>query len=98
MASNLAREFTTLFKERRGEDLAEWIQRASDEAVPVDFRRFAQDLMIDRAAVQAAATLRWSYGQTEGQINRLKLTKREMYGRAKLDLLRKRFTFKSGVG
>lgn len=41
--------------------------------------------------MRAALESRWSNGQTEGQINRLKLVKRQMYGRAKLDLLRKRF-------
>lgn len=38
-----------------------------------------------------AGTLSWSTGQVEGQINRLKVLKRQMYGRAKLDLLEKRF-------
>jgi transposase len=41
--------------------------------------------------VRAALTLPWSNGQAEGQINRLKLLKRTMYGRAGLDLLRRRF-------
>ncbi len=41
-------------------------------------------------AVQAGLTLRWSNGQTEGQVTKLKLVKREAYGRAKVDLLRQR--------
>jgi transposase len=45
----------------------------------------------DRVAVRAALHLPWSSGQAEGQINRLKLLKRSMHGRAKLDLLRGRF-------
>lgn len=52
---------------------------------------FAASLDQDGAAVRAALTLPWSSGQAEGQINRLKLLKRAMYGRAKLDLLRRRF-------
>jgi transposase len=44
----------------------------------------------DEAAVRAAITLPWSNGQTEGQITRLKLVKRQMYGRGKLDLLQAR--------
>lgn len=44
----------------------------------------------DRAAVAAAITNIWSNGQTEGQITTLKLIKRQMYGRAKLDLLEAR--------
>jgi transposase len=51
---------------------------------------FAVHLKRDRAAVEAALTLPWSQGQTEGQINRLKLLKRQMYGRANIDLLRLR--------
>ena len=46
--------------------------------------------MRDRAAVQTAITEPWSYGQTEGQITKLKLVKRQMYGRGKLDLLQAR--------
>ena len=52
---------------------------------------FATSLDQDGAAVQAALTLPWSSGQAEGQINRLKLLKRAMYGRASLDLPRRRF-------
>jgi transposase len=51
---------------------------------------FAAGLHQDGAAVRAALTLPWSSGQAEGQINRLKLLKRQMYGRANLDLLRRR--------
>ncbi len=51
---------------------------------------FAAGLKHDGAAVRAALTLPWSNGQTEGQVTKLKLLKRSMYGRAKLDLLRQR--------
>lgn len=51
---------------------------------------FARGLRDDRPAVTAALSLPWSNGQTEGQITKLKLVKRQMYGRAKLDLLRAR--------
>jgi transposase len=44
----------------------------------------------DEAAVRAAISLPWSNGQTEGQITKLKLVKRQMYGRAKIDLLQAR--------
>jgi transposase len=44
----------------------------------------------DRAAVEAALAQAWSNGQTEGQVNRLKPIKRQMYGRARFDLLRQR--------
>ena len=47
-------------------------------------------LKADLSAVRAAFTSQWSSGQVEGQVNRLKFLKRQMYGRAKLDLLRVR--------
>jgi transposase len=49
---------------------------------------FTTGIVNDRSAVQAALTASWSNGQTEGQNTKLKLVKRQMYGRAKLDLLR----------
>jgi transposase len=52
--------------------------------------RFAQSLEQDLEAVRAALELPWSNGQTEGQINRLKAIKRQMYGRAGFELLRAR--------
>ena len=51
---------------------------------------FAKGIKQDIAAVMNALSLPWSNGQTEGQVNRLKLIKRQMYGRANFDLLRKR--------
>jgi transposase len=50
-----------------------------------------EGLRADMAAAQAAATLPWSQGPIEGQINRLKMLKRQMYGWARLDLLAQRF-------
>ena len=54
-------------------------------------QRFVKRLQADHEAVHAALPLDWSNGQTEGQINRLKTIKRQMYGRASLDLLERRF-------
>jgi transposase len=51
---------------------------------------FASGITRDKAAVRAALTEPWSNGQTEGQITKLKLVKRQMYGRAKIDLLQAR--------
>ena len=51
---------------------------------------FASGIEQDSAAVRAALTEPWSNGQTEGQNTKLKLVKRQMYGRANLDLLRAR--------
>ena len=55
-----------------------------------ELRSFAANLRRDLPAVEAALTYDWSSGQVEGQVTKIKLVKRQMYGRAKLDLLRKR--------
>jgi transposase len=86
----LAEEFTGLLRERAPDRLDSWLQRATSSSVQ-PLRRFAQRLWADYDAVRAAMTLDWSSGQTEGQINRLKMIKRQMYGRASLDLLGRRF-------
>ncbi len=66
-----------------------WLKRLSccDAA---EMRRFAQSLRADLPAVRAAFKLPWSNGQTEGHVNPLKLLKRQMYGRANIELLRLR--------
>jgi transposase len=86
----LAEEFAVLVRERKPERLDFWLQRAQDGTV-VLLRRFAKRLSADYEAVRAAVTLGWSNGPVEGQINRLKMLKRTMYGRAGLDLLGRRF-------
>lgn len=67
-------------------DLETWIDRAAKSLVA----SFASGVIRDRAAIQNAITSQWSNGQTEGQITKLKLIKRQMYGRGKLDLLEAR--------
>lgn len=66
--------------------MADWIDEAEDSMIA----SFARGLRSDYAAVAAALREPWSNGQTEGQINRLKTLKRQMYGRANIDLLRAR--------
>jgi transposase len=67
-------------------DLDPWITEAATSLLA----SFANGITRDRAAVRAAITEPWSNGQTEGQITKLKLVKRQMYGRGKLDLLQAR--------
>jgi Transposase len=66
-----------------------WLEQARSCGVSV-VETFATGLQQDEAAVGAALTMPWSSGQAEGQINKLKLIKRQMYGRASFDLLRRR--------
>jgi transposase len=63
-----------------------WIERARASLVA----SFASGVGKDEAAVLAAIASPWSNGQTEGQITRLKLVRRQLYGRGKIDLLRAR--------
>jgi transposase len=67
-------------------DLEPWIADASASLIV----SFASGIIRDRMAVRAAITSPWSNGQTEGQITKLKLVKRQMYGRGKIDLLQAR--------
>jgi transposase len=89
VAHPLVQEFARLLRERRVEGLDPWLQQAATSGV-TEVKRFAQGLRRDEAAVRAAFSLSYSSGQIEGQVNKLKLLKRSMYGRAKLDLLRRR--------
>jgi transposase len=86
----LAQDFAGLIRQRRPTQLEPWLKRAAASPLP-PFRRFAKGLRADMAAVQAAVTLPWSQGPIEGHINRLKMLKRQMFGRARLDLLARRF-------
>ena len=81
-----ARAFATLVRERDHAALGPWLERCRDGPL----RSLAASLSRDRAAVEAALSLPWSTSPVEGQIHRLKLIKRTMYGRAHLDLLRAR--------
>jgi transposase len=88
--ADLGQEFIAMIRERQIENWPTWFERATAPDVPQDIRNFAMGLKSDEAAVKAALSLQWSNGQVEGQINRLKTLKRQMYGRGSLELLRKR--------
>jgi len=93
-ARTLALAFGRLLRERDGTALAGWLV-AAEASGSAALRGFAAGLRRDQAAVQAALDHAWSSGQVEGQINKLKLVKRSMYGRAGLPLLRRRFLLAS---
>src|SRR5262252_4929561 len=86
-AYRLTQGFLTLVRERRGRDLEAWLTAATDSGIDA-LARFAHGLQEDLAAVTAGLTLGWSNGPVEGQITRLKLLKRQGYGRAGFPLLR----------
>jgi transposase len=83
-ATDLANQFYRMMRERDASAWLPWGKAAGKSPL----HHFVAQLQRDEAAVRAALTLPWSTGPVEGHVHRLKLIKRQMYGRAKLDLLR----------
>jgi transposase len=83
----LSQEFVTMLKDRQVEALDSWLDRAKACHV-TELTSFVNGIRRDYAAVRAAFSSEWSNGTTEGHVNRLKFLKRQMFGRAHLDLLR----------
>ncbi len=88
-AAKHVRAFADLLRRREPDKLEPWL----DAAATTGLQGFAAGLRQDEAAVRAAIAEPWSNGPVEGQVNRLKLIKRSMYGRAKFDLLRQRILY-----
>lgn len=88
-AQELVLEFVELLKERRADSFDAWMSRAQACSAP-EIASFAKGLLQDEDAVREAIFGKWSNGQVEGQVNRLKYVKRSMYGRGGFALLRAR--------
>lgn len=88
----LGQSFQKMVRERDVKQLDEWLGTAKGSGIK-EMVSFAEGLGKDQEAVAGALSYQWSNGQTEGQINRLKLIKRQMYGRAKFELLRARVLY-----
>ena len=85
-ARRIIDDFHVMIRKKDVARLDPWITEASPSLIA----SFARGITNDKSAVSAAITQPWSNGQTEGQITKLKLVKRQMYGRGKLDLLQAR--------
>lgn len=85
-ARNIIADFHRMIRRKSENELASWIDRARESLVA----SFGNGVAKDIQAVRAAIISPWSNGQTEGQITKLKLVKRQMYGRGNLDLLQAR--------
>lgn len=83
------REFAKMLTQRQGQRLGEWLHDVQTTGTPA-LRSFAAGLRNDLDAVTAGLTTDYSSGAVEGTVNRIKMIKRQMYGRANFDLLRKR--------
>lgn len=86
---NLAQAFSSMVREKNAGALDGFLTDAKNSAIK-EFVNFAEGLSKEKPSIEAALTLKWSQCQVEGQVNRLKLLKRQMFGRAKLDLLSQR--------
>ncbi|MFF3660451.1 transposase [Streptomyces olivochromogenes] len=86
-----ARRLAVMVHDRRGEHLAldVWIAdvRLDDQR---ELRTLANGMRGDHAAIQDALTTTYTSGAVEGNVTRIKLLKRQMYGRANFGLLRRR--------
>jgi transposase len=91
-AQTLVADFGRIVRARARADLDPWLHLAAGSQLP-ELVSFANGMRRDYAAVAAALTSPHSQGQTEGQVNRLKMLKRQTYGRANLDLLRRRILY-----
>jgi Transposase len=80
----------------RPSSFAPWLLKARASTL-LALRHFAEKLEAAIEAVRAAVSLPWSNGPVEGQISRLKMLKRQTYGRANLDLLNRRFLLLAAV-
>ncbi|HEY8611660.1 MAG TPA: ISL3 family transposase [Roseomonas sp.] len=85
-ARNLVERFQAMIRTKAAAELDGWLEQARASLIAPLARGVSRDV----AAIKTAITEPWSNGQTEGQITKLKLVKRQMYGRAKLDLLEAR--------
>ena len=88
-AYTLTQRFRQMMRARDASTLDLWLTDGLASGIP-ELVHFASGLQREQPAVQAALELPYSNGQVEGQITKLKLLKRQSYGRAKLDLLRQR--------
>ena len=73
--------------------LASWLDDATSSGI-AELQSFVAGILRDRLAVEAALSLAWSQVQVEGQVNRLKMLKRVMFGKAAFDLLRRRMLYR----
>ncbi|MER3408110.1 MAG: hypothetical protein C4292_05025 [Nitrososphaera sp.] len=92
-AYDLAQQFVSMVQQRAACQFESWMTAAIGCNIPA-LRTFAMGLQRERDSILAALTSPWSNGQVEGQVNHLKVLKRQMYGRANFDLLRQRVLYR----
>lgn len=88
----LVRFFKEMLESKAGHLLKTWINQAIGSGIK-ELKSFARGMLSDYSAVENGINLPWSNGPVEGQVNKLKLIKRQMYGRAGFELLRRRMIY-----
>ena len=81
-----------MVRKREGHRLDAWLAQIAKSDLP-ELRQFAQGVELDKAAVQAGLTWWINNGVVEGSVTKIKLIKRQMYGRAGFPLLRQRILY-----
>jgi len=89
----LIEEFRKILKKGSEDDYENWREQVQQTTGNQELKNFAFRLGKEDQAIRGAITSDWSNGQTEGQVNRLKLIKRQMYGRASFEVLKARVLF-----
>lgn len=87
-------EFRKIIREQRIELFDDWLEKVEKSDLP-ELKNWTNNLLTDEKAVRSAISSKWSNGQTEGQVNRLKTIKRQMYGRANFDLLKAKVLYQN---
>jgi len=89
----LVQHFLAMVRKRDLPKLESWLDDATSSGI-AELQSFVAGILRDRLAVEAALSLPWSQGVVEGQVNRLKMLKRVMFGKAAFDLLRRRMLYR----
>ncbi|MDM5154429.1 transposase [Bacillus sp. DX1.1] len=92
---SIIQAFQKLLNEQKNEQVLEtWLIQAKENEIP-EIQQFIKYIRTDIEAVKHALSYSWSNGLVEGHVNRLEVIKRQMYGRAKLDLLSRKVLYQT---
>lgn len=86
-------QFFKMVRKRDSEAFDPWLEKLAESQIPLMIN-LAQRIRKDYDAIKAALSMEWSNGQVEGQVNRLKLIKRQMYGRGGFELLKRKVLYR----
>lgn len=91
------KEFQEILKNGSEKEYEDWKEKVRQTETAQEMKNFVIRLEKDDSAIKGAVRTEWSNGQVEGQVNRLKLIKRQMYGRANFEVLKAKVLFEEAV-